>query len=84
MVVISLLSQGWISLIENKGSIVDDIPHGTSYIQTYCFEKLYGRRATIEVTIIQKERRRFNLNNLEKIEDFKKQKNFLKYQNFLL
>lgn len=77
VVVISLLifSGIGISLIENKGSIVDDIPHGDKlYSDLLFFEKHMDGVLPLEVTIDTKKKDGvFNLNNLERIERFQKE-----------
>lgn len=73
IVVVLLLAAGYgISLIENKGSMVDDIPKGEKlYTDMMFFEENMGGVLPVEVTIdTHKKKGIFNLRTLQKIDKF--------------
>jgi len=73
VVVIMLIAAGYgITLIENKGSVVDDVPHGDKlYTDMLFFEENMGGVLPLEITIdTKKERGIFKLPTLQKIEKF--------------
>ncbi|PKP04125.1 MAG: transporter [Bacteroidetes bacterium HGW-Bacteroidetes-6] len=73
VVIILLLASGFgISLIENKGSMVDDIPKGEKlYTDMMFFEENMGGVLPMEVTIdTHKKKGIFNLRTLQKIDKF--------------
>jgi predicted RND superfamily exporter protein len=73
VVIVLLLVSGFgISLIENKGSMVDDIPKGEKlYTDMMFFEENMGGVLPMEVTIdTHKKKGIFNLRTLQKIDKF--------------
>lgn len=82
LVVAILLASGYgITRIENKGTVVDDVPHGDKlYTDMMFFEENLGGVLPIEITIDTKKRKGiFNLRTLQKMDQF--QQGLQKYES---